>query len=347
MNGMERLSAALRGLSYDRVPVFCNLLDQGAAELGLPMREYYADGAHVAEAQLRMRQKYGHDNVWCLFYVGKEAELFGCKSIYYAENGPPNVGDWVIKSYDDIGRLEAPVDLAGHPAFEEDLKCLRILRAEVGGRYPICAYVTASMAVPALLMGIDHWIELLFTGPTSLRDELLSKCHAFFVNKMRLYREAGVDVFVYSNPFGSLETVPRAFFDTHALPWIERDIAAVGTAGMVYYAGMAPMGAVLGDVLARTGIGAYYLSPFDAIGPCKALLSGRALTCGVINDIRLIDWTREQVRAEVKHMMDAGAPGGRFLFGTGVMPYAIPEENIRWMLEAAFEFGSASRWDFP
>jgi uroporphyrinogen decarboxylase len=32
--------------------------------------------------------------------------------------------------------------------------------------------------------------------------------------------------------------------------------------------------------------------------------------------------------------------GGHFLFGTGVMPMAVPEENIRAMLDAAFEYGS-------
>jgi hypothetical protein len=41
----------------------------------------------------------------------------------------------------------------------------------------------------------------------------------------------------------------------------------------------------------------------------------------------------------VKRMMEAGRPGGKFLFGTGVMPYGIPEENIRVMLDAAYEFG--------
>jgi uroporphyrinogen decarboxylase len=39
-------------------------------------------------------------------------------------------------------------------------------------------------------------------------------------------------------------------------------------------------------------------------------------------------------------MLAAGIPGGRFFFGTGVMPLDIPQENIRAMLEAAFEYGT-------
>lgn len=53
----------------------------------------------------------------------------------------------------------------------------------------------------------------------------------------------------------------------------------------------------------------------------------------------VFDWTEQQTRAEVKRIIDIGKPGGHFLFGTGVMPLAIPEANIRAMLDAAFEYG--------
>ena len=117
ITGMDRLDAAIKGEKSDRIPVFCNLIDQGARELGMSPEEYYAKGEHVAEAQLRMREKYGHDNLWSLFYVGKEAEVLGCRKILYAQDGPPNVQDFVITTYDDIPRLAVPDDLTAHPAF--------------------------------------------------------------------------------------------------------------------------------------------------------------------------------------------------------------------------------------
>jgi len=341
--GMQRLTAAMKGETSDRIPVFCNLIDQGARELGISPRQYYADGAQVAQAQLRMREKYGHDNVWSLFYVGKEAELLGCSKIRFHAQGPPNVEEFVIKGYDDIDRLRVPDDLTAHPAFREELKCLAILKREVGGDYPICAYITSTMTLPALLMGMEKWMELLFIGPAERRDALLAKCHAFFVKEMTAYRDAGADVLVYSNPFGSTDTVPMRYFLEHSLPWIEKDIGAVGTAGIVYYCGTSRFNRVIDTVLERTGIGVYYLSPLDDVAEGKRIIAGRGLTCGVINDIGLIDWTREQIRNEVRRLIEAGMPGGKFLFGTGVMPCQIPEENIRTMLEAAYEFGSYRR----
>lgn len=340
ITAMERLGAAAAGMVSDRIPVFCNLLDQGAKELGVSLREYYSSGERVAEGQLRMREKYGYDNVWSLFYVGKEAELLGCREIVFAEDGPPNVGHMVIRTYDDIHRLEVPDDLAGHPAFQETATCLRILRAEVGGRHPICAYLTASMTLPAILMGMENWMELLLAGPAEVRDELLTKCSAFFQKEIAAYRAAGADVLVYSNPFGSTDFVPTRLFESLSLPWIERDLQPGGTQGVVYYCGGARMNAVMARVLERTGIGTYYPSPLDDVAESKRMLAGRALCAGVINDIRLIDCSPKEVRDEVKRMLEAGMPGGKFFFGTLVMPYRIPEENIRAMLEAAYEFGT-------
>jgi uroporphyrinogen decarboxylase len=339
MTGIERLAAAMRGAPADRIPVFCNLLDQGARELGASPREYYSRGEHVAEAQLRMRERYGHDNVWSLFYVGKEAELLGCRHIIFADDGPPNVGHMIIRSPGDIHALRVPDDVSAHPAFAETKACLRLLRESVGGRFPICAYVTATMALPALLMGMEHWIELLLNGPAAQRDELLEKCHEFFVKHVRAYREGGADVIVYANPFMSTDFVPMRFVQATSLPWLERDIAGIGTDGVVFYCGGARMNPVIDTVFTHTGLGAYYLSPLEDVAEGRRAVGGRALCCGIINDIKLIDWSPDEVAAEVRRIIDAGKPGGRFLFGTLVMPLAIPDANIRALVDTACQHG--------
>lgn len=339
MTPLEILSAAISGQPAPRIPVFCNLLDQGARELGMSQKEYYAKGEHVAEGQLKMRARYGYDNVWSLFYVGKEAELLGCSEILYAEDGSPNVADFIIEDYDDIAKLEVPADLTAHPAWEETAKCLKILQAEVGDRHPICAYLTASTTLPALLMGMDRWMELFTVGPPDVRDALLEKCVDFFHKEVAAYRAAGAQVLVYSSPFGSPYFTGMKRFREFSLPWMRRDLAPGGVDGIVYYCGMAPFNGVITQVMDELNINLHYISPQADLAEAKAIIGDRGLTCGVIDDIRLIHWTPEETRAEVKRICDIGMPGGHFLFGTGVMPQAIPEANIRAMLDAAFEYG--------
>lgn len=342
ITGMDRLVAAINGEKSDRIPVFCNLLDQGAKELGMSLEEYYSDGENVAKGQLLMREKYGYDNVWNLFYVGKEAEMLGCKNIRFVQDGPPNVEDFVIKEYEDIRKLEIPDDITTHPGFAETLKCTKILREKVGGKYPICAYLTAGFTLPALLMWMEKWFELLFMGPTDLRDELLEKCSDFFRKELIAYKEAGVDVFVYSNPFGSTDFISMEQFENLTLPWMKRDLEGMDMGGLVYYCGSAKFNKVIDKVIKELGFGVFYLSPLDDIKEGKELVKGRGLTCGVINDIKLLEWSEDEVRAEVKRMIDAGKEGSRFLFGTLVMPYNIPQKNIRALCEAAYEYG---KWE--
>ncbi|CAK0763816.1 Uroporphyrinogen decarboxylase [Gammaproteobacteria bacterium] len=340
---VERLTATLHGKETDRVPIFCNLLDQGAQEMGVPLRTYYGDGELVAEAQLRMREKYGHDNVWCLSYVGKEAELFGCREILFADDGPPNVADFVIQRLEDIQTLRVPDDISTHPAFRTTLDCLRVLKREVGGKVPICAYLTSATTLPAMLMGMDKWMELLLLGPFDARDLLLAKCSAFFHKQCQAYRGAGADLLCYASPFTSGDFVPRRFIREVTLPWMERDLIPVGLNGVVYFCAQARVAPSLDLVLERlpppTTV---YLGPDEDIAVAKRMVAGRALTCGIINDIKLCRWTEQEVRSEVKRLIEAGKPGGRFFIGTSVMPLAIPERNIHAYIEAASEYG---RWD--
>lgn len=340
ITGMDRLVAAINGEKSDRIPVFCNLLDQGAKELGIAsLKEYYSKGEYVAEGQLKMREKYGYDNLWSLFYVGKEAELLGCQKIIYATDGPPNVEDYVIKSYQDISKLEIPDDITGCPRFAEELKCLQMLKREAAGKYPICAYITASMTLPAILMGMDKWFELLFFGPHELRDELLAKCCDFFHKEVTAYRNAGADIILYANPFGSTDFIPMKQFDNLSMPWMKKDMEPLGVHDMVYYCGSSRMNNVIDSVFEQLKIKSFYLSPNDDVTEGQKIVAERGLTWGVINDILLIDWTEQDVRCEVKRIIEAGMAGGKFGFGTLVMPYKIPERNIRVMLETAYEFG--------
>jgi uroporphyrinogen-III decarboxylase len=349
MSPLQILLAAITGEPAPRIPIFCNLLDQGARELGLNQQNYYADGENVARGQLQMNRRFGHDNVWSLFYVGKEAEFFGCQEILFADDGSPNVGEYVIKSWDDIPKLEVPENLTDHPAWRETARCMRILVDEVGETHPICAYLTASTSLPALLMGMEQWMELLMTGPADLRDLLLEKCSEFFHKEVAAYRDAGANVLVYSTPFGSPYFVGQKRFEAFSMPWMKRDLAPGGVGGIVYYCGMAPFNEVIPQVMDELDINIHYVSPLADLAEAKSTIQQRlsdggkaGLTCGVIDDIKMIHWSTGETRAEVQRMCEIGKPGGHFLFGTGVMPMAIPEKNIHAMLEAAFEYGRYS-----
>ncbi|WP_446808719.1 uroporphyrinogen decarboxylase family protein [Methylomonas sp. 2BW1-5-20] len=339
MTPLEIVNAAATGAPAPRIPVFCNLPDHGARELGMSAREYFNKGDYVADGQLRMLRRYGYDNIWSLHYVGKEAELLGCREILFADDGAPNVADFVIKNLDDIAKLEIPADITQHPAWQTIADSLKILRCEVGATHPICAYVTASTTLPAILMGMDKWMELFLLGPFDLRDELLRKCSDFFHQEIAALRALGANVLIYATPFGSSYFVSRKQLEHLVLPWMRRDLLPGGTDGIVYYCGMAPFNNVIDLILEDLAVKTLHISPLADLAEAKRLVGSRGLTCGVIDDIKMIHWSAEQTRAEVKRVIETGKVGGRFMLNNGLMPLAVPPANIHAMVNAGFEFG--------
>lgn len=340
MTGMERFGALMSGQTPDRVPIVCNLLDQGAQELGVSIRDYYSSGELVAEGQLRMREKYGYDTLAGMFYSALEAEIMGCKNIIYADDGPPNVGHLVINSIADIEKLHVPDNLNEHSRFREVANCIRILKKESQGRWPVLGVVTGSFSLPSMLMGIGSWMDLFLNGDPKLRDTLLETCSRFCSLHIQALREAGADLIVYVNPVASATFIQLAKFRELALPWSVRDLEACGPAGVVFFNGGGRINPILADLQSKTGIGAYYLNPYDDIKEARTLLGSQALIAGSINDIRMIDWSPKEIDLEVQKIMYYGRQAGGFIFGTLLMPYRIPEANIRTMMDAAIRYGT-------
>lgn len=189
-------------------------------------------------------------------------------------------------------------------------------------------------------MGIDRWMDLFLSGPPALREMLLEKCSEFCARQVAELREAGADLVAYTNPVASADFLTPRLFRELALPSIRRDIDMTGPAGIVYFCGGGRILPTIEPILESTGLGAFYLNPFDDVAGAKRILAGRGLCVASINDIRLIDGSPKEIREEVRRIMAEGAPGGGFVFGTLLMPAMIPEDNIRAMIEAAHEFGS-------
>jgi uroporphyrinogen decarboxylase len=82
MTSMQRVLTTLGHKEPDRVPLFLLLTMHGAKELGLSIKDYFSRADYVAEGQLRLREKYGHDCLYSFFYARVEVEAWGGEVIY-------------------------------------------------------------------------------------------------------------------------------------------------------------------------------------------------------------------------------------------------------------------------
>jgi len=171
------------------------------------------------------------------------------------------------------------------------------------------------------------------------RKELLQKCSDFCIKLIKELRETGADGISYSNAVGSADFFSLEQFKDLSLEWIVRDIDAVGPEGITYFNGGGRINPMIDTIIKHTGITTYYINPLDDTAQAKKIIGDRGISSGVINDILLVDWQKEDIYKEVKSIMESGAKDGRFIFGTLVMPYLIPEENIHHLFNAARKYG--------
>lgn len=340
MTSRERINALINGSLPDRVPVFCTLLEQGAREMGMSIQEYYSRGEYVAEGQLKLRERYGYDQLWAYHYTALDAEILGSKRTIYSEDGPPNVGHLIIQCEQDIEKLRVDDAIFESPRFMEELKTLEILKREKGGECMILASVTGSQSLPSLLMGIENWMDLLYTGDKSSSRMLLEKCSQYCRKKIKLLFEGGVDLIIYFNPLGSASFVTPGQFLENGMEWVQKDIQENGPDNMVYFNGGGLINPLIDMLIENTGIEAYYINPLDDIIQARKIINGRALLAAPINDIPLIHQADREIEEEVRRIMDEGKGKGGFIFGTLVMPFSIPDHKIEVMLKAAYRYGT-------
>lgn len=340
---MELFAALMQGRIPERVPVVCNLFEQGAHEMNMSIKEYYSKSEYVVEGQLKLRNKYQNDVVWAAQYAARTAEMLGSKFSIFALDGPPNAGDLIIKNYKDIEELSLPQSLEDIPAFAIQKETLKMLKAEVAGSCPVCMYVIGSFSLPAILMGIEKWLELLLIGPEELKRLLLTKCSDFTIRLIEEWRATGADMLAYSNAVGTTDFFNPQQIEDLALEWIARDYSTPGAAGMSYFSGGGEINKTIPFIKRKAGVTSFYLHPNDDIAEAKAMLKGEALLAAPINDIMLLNWNDDEIHREVKRIMSEGMQGGGFIFGTFVMPFKIPSHKISTLVRAAHEFGTYSK----
>ena len=106
-SSLQRVLTTLSHREPDRVPLFLLLTTHGAKELGLGIREYFSRPEYVAEGQLRLQRKFGHDCLYAFWYAAAELEAWGGNAIFY-EDGPPNAGAPIFTSRSQIMTARRP-----------------------------------------------------------------------------------------------------------------------------------------------------------------------------------------------------------------------------------------------
>ncbi|MCM0083814.1 uroporphyrinogen decarboxylase family protein [Geomonas sp. Red32] len=336
MTSLQRVLATMGNREPDRVPYFLSLTMHGARELGLSIKEYFSKGELVAEGQLRMRAKYGHDCLNGFSYAPVEVEAWGGEVIF-SDDGPPNSGAPFIRSPEEIGRLTPP-SIADSPCLQEVLKAQQIMKSRAGGEVPIVGVVVSPFSAPVMQMGFAPYLDLIFEQP-SLFERLMAVNEEFCVAWANAQLAAGATFICYFDPVSSASIVPRDLYLKTGFPVAKRTIARIKGATATHFASGRCL-SVVGDV-ADTGTKAIGVSVLEDLKTVKEACRGRLTVVGNLNAIEMRHWSDEDAERSVRNAIAAAGAGGGFILADnhGEIPWQVPEPVLYAIAESVRRWG--------
>jgi uroporphyrinogen decarboxylase len=333
MTPFERVTAVLRHQLPDRVPVFPVLLQQGAAASGMSLENYFTRGECLAEGQLRLLDKFGHDCVFGMPHLVEDITAFGARLMYF-DNGPPSAGGMVIHSYADVDHLDTPDPLSSRQ-LGETLTAIELLRQRVGGDVPILGGCLAPFSLPSMLMGTELWMRLLFLEDPAVREavfpRLIQITSEFCVRWANLQLEAGADAIILADGMASAAVITRAQFIDLALPVIRATVPRIN--GPVIHEGVGHLHPML-DLLANVGLAGVMLTCQDNLATAKEQVGDDLALIGNLNNLAMRRWSAADMEEEAQAALEQAAPGGGFILANQgpEIPLGTPEDTIHAMV---------------
>jgi len=336
MTSLQRVLTTLGQTEPDRVPLFMLLTMHGAKELGLSIQEYFSSGENVAEGQIRLRKKYGHDCYYPFFYAAVEVEAWGGEVIYIPD-GPPNAGPPIIQHPKDILALSPPT-IRGNAPLEKVLTAIRILKAKTRD-VPIVGVVMSPFSLPVMQMGFEAYLKLMYENQ-ELFDRLMQVNEAFIVSWANAQLEAGATAITYFDPVSSPSMVPRELFLRTGYQIAKRTLSQINGPTAVHVASGRAISII--DDIAELGTAIVGTSTLEDLAEVKSACAGRLTVLGNLNGIEMCRWSKAETEAAVKNAIDKAGPGGGFILADnhGEIPFQVPNETLLTIAETVRRYGN-------
>ncbi len=335
MTSLERALAVLEHRVPDRVPVALHNFSMACRMIGADFTQALRSGEILAAAQLAGWREFGHDVIMHENGVCAEAEALGC-GILYQSDYPPHVQEPVVKSFEDIDKLEVPDPEKTFP-LNELLKATRILVRETGGRvFVIGRADQGPMALAAALCGPEKL--LLACAEEALRPKvlrLLAVCSRMNIAFGEAQHRAGAHASSIG-AYGSSLISPQVY-DQFEFPGDKAFCDALRRIGCKSFVHSCGDETALLENLVRTGADCLELDPRTDPTACKKAIHGRTSVLGMLDPAGIL-WrgTADEVRRHCLEMMRTLAPAGGFIMGPGcLLPADTPKNSIHIVMECA------------
>ncbi len=223
MNSRERCLAALNGEPVDRVPVFPLLMAFAASRLGVTYRQYATSGHTLAEAQIKVRERFTIDAVTaCSDAFRVSADLGG--DTIFPEDTPPFIARPLVCDEADLDRLARPDPMRPGSRMADRVAATREMAQTVGADCLVLGWVDMPFAEACSVCGVSEFLKLLYDRP-ALAHRLLAFLTDIVIEFSLAQLEAGAPMIGAGDAAASL--ISPKMYREFALPYEQRISAAI------------------------------------------------------------------------------------------------------------------------
>ncbi|GFO70834.1 uroporphyrinogen decarboxylase [Geomonas limicola] len=336
MNPYQRLQNALNLDPVDRVPVIPLLGAYGARLTRVALKTLFSSAEAYVAGQQALQAEFGFDLVLAPFDFSAFAEACGGEVAWHEEQVPNTRRPPFRRPEEALSHpLPDPCSSGRLPVFLEATRRLADIYRQ---RVPIVAAVPGPCIFPALLFGLDRWIEILLFDEAEAR-RLLAHTGPCFLAWARALLEAGADYLVVSEGMAVSEVAPRSIFVPQFLPHLldmfhelKAPTFLSGTGGSLNHN--------LDLLAGLPGLVAVCPGARDDLARARDLVGSQLPLVGNLDCHLLPSLTPDQVCQLSLAKLDRAVPAGPFLLGTAGadLPLATPPDNLRALRAAVDRF---------
>jgi uroporphyrinogen decarboxylase len=339
MTGMERVLCALRGEPADRRAFTLALSLYGSRLSGCPTRDYYSSPVRYLEGQREVVRFVDPDIVFSPFALPFEALAYGGEGIWL-DNFPPNVRKPPFRERDEVKPLGD--DLLRSSGVAYLIESTRLLAGEFGPEKPVCAVVTAPVDLPALLLGIETWLEVLLFDPERAA-RLMNLATDHFLRLTEAYFAAGAAFVAVPVMFANLRLVTPALLEKAILPELAR---AFGQAKgpLVYHHGGNRILDHLGLYSTLPGVAGFLFDPRDDLARARETLGQGRLMLGNVNGPALARMQPEKAYESVSAILADRARDRNFVLASAHadIPFDTSPDTLLAVRRAVADAGAVA-----
>jgi uroporphyrinogen decarboxylase len=339
MNSTARIAATLAGQPVDRRPYIPVLSLYGAKLTDCPLARYYSEPEAYLAGQRAVYREFTPDMLCGPFAFALIGAAFGSQ-LKWAAVQPPNIRQPAMASLTDWDRLVLP-DIDSNPYLLYFRRAIRALADEFAGQVPIAACLPAPIDLPALVMGMEGWLDLILFDQVGAR-RVLTKAGDFFVQFANALFAEGAMVGVLPCGYASPAVLARQTVASLLRPALATALAQLHGPVVVHHCGapllghldlLTPLPAVIGYALNyEEGLA----EARRIVGPDPVLLSGPAGTS-------LAEMTTAEAKELCRTLLrqQEQAEERRFILATlgADVPWHTPAATLHAIREAADEVG--------